>query len=342
MSETKENAADKVEIWVPFGALTVVSLVLYQVYQVSGAHGAWLIPPIAYVALCLTACLAMLDTPSRLWVAGTLRKGQFTQIYVAATQRRLDWLWARFCNPVDATAPPLAIFRAALSTRLCGIALLITVLVCLGAMLVGQGWFQPLRWSGVALLLAVFVLVNGAFDFLSCAVTLTLVRLGLRSGRPLVFGVSDLVIAVALSFALGATLVLVVEGLGRIAGTSLLDYRALFSEIAANPQNYLWIYAMVLSTLIPTLAHAALSLLGFQALAPLRLRRTVADLLRDAAQKRWKAAAAPLALGALWMAPFAVLGALGWMIWWGLGDTLAWLGRGYLDALGVLSVWVAG
>jgi len=342
MSETRENAPEKVEIAVPFGALTIVSLALYQIYQVSGAQGAWLILPIAYVALGLTACLAMLDTPSRLWVAGTLRKGRFTQIYAAATRRRLDWVWVRFCNPVEAKAPALAVLRAALSARLCGMALLIWVLICLGAMVLARGAILPSGWAGLVLFVAVFALINGLFDFLSCAVTVTLVRLGLRSGRPLAFGLLDLAIAVALSLALGATLVLAVEGLGRIAGTPLLDHKALFAGIAANPQDYFWLCAMVFSTLIPTLAHAGLSLLGFQALAPLFLRRAVADLLRDAAKARWKAAVAPLALAALWMAPFAVLGALGWLVWWGIGDGVVWLSWRYLDALGVLSVWVAG
>jgi hypothetical protein len=192
----------------------------------------------------------------------------------------------------------------------------------------------------VIVFLAVLPLLNALFDVLSYAVTLTLMRRGLRARQPLLYGLADLLVAGLLFLALGATLTAVIAGLNRLAGTPLLDLGSLFAGIHTSPGDYWWLYAMVFSTLLPTLLHGALSLLGAQALAPLRLRRPVARLVAGAPHTAWKAAAAPLALGTVWALPFAGLAALLYGLWWIARDALALYAGAYLDALTRLAIMV--
>ena len=68
------------------------------------------------------------------------------------------------------------------------------------------------------LFLAVLPLLNALFDVVSYAVTLTLVRRGLRAALPFLWGLADLAVACVLLLGLGATLVAVIHGLNTWPG----------------------------------------------------------------------------------------------------------------------------
>ena len=120
----------------------------------------------------------------------------------------------------------------------------------------------------VLVFLAVLPLLNAIFDTLSYAVTLTLMRRGLRSPAPWLWGLLDLALACLLFLALGSTLVVVIHGLNLLAGVPLIDLPALFAGIHESPGDYVWLYLMLFSTILPTVLHAGLSLLGVQGLWP--------------------------------------------------------------------------
>lgn len=183
------------------------------------------------------------------------------------------------------------------------------------------------------LFLGVFPLANALFDALSYAATLALLRRGLRSRLPLVWGLADLAFACVLFLALGLALTALVHGLNTLAGTPLLDLGALFAGVREAPGAYVWLYLMLFSTLVPTALHGLLSLLGVQGLWPRLLRAPVADWMRKAGADPVNAIRAPFALGTIWTVPLLALCAALWGLVT-LGDDAArWLGAWYFDAL---------
>ncbi|MEM6825848.1 MAG: hypothetical protein AAF566_12125, partial [Pseudomonadota bacterium] len=121
-------------------------------------------PPVVgalWSILVVLAILGMLEPASRGFIAGTLKRTNFTQIYIAATRRRLDWVWTRLCDPVGDQAGVGATFRAALTWRLYDRALLIAVvypiLLLIGAWIYGGG-----TWEGVDATLGPAVVIPAA------------------------------------------------------------------------------------------------------------------------------------------------------------------------------------
>lgn len=169
--------------------------------------------------------------------------------------------------------------------------------------------------ASVFLFLAVFPLINALFDFLSYGVTLALLRFGLQARLPVLWGLVDLAVAAFLFLALGATLVAVVHGLNLLAGTSLLDLEALFLGVWVAPWDYVWLYLMLFSTILPTALHGLISLLGVQGIWPRPLRRRVAGWVASADRHPLVAFGAGLALATIWAVPLLCLGLAGWLFW---------------------------
>ena len=106
----------------------------------------------------------------------------------------------------------------------------------------------------------------------------------------------------------------------------------------AEPGAYVWLYLMLFSTLLPTLLHAFLSLLGVQGIWPKTLRRPVAGWVEAAPASPLHAIRASLGLSLIWAVPLLLLGAGLWALWHVAGPgVMAGLGL-YLDGL----TWIAG
>ncbi|MGY6548854.1 MAG: DUF3488 domain-containing protein [Roseinatronobacter sp.] len=186
---------------------------------------------------------------------------------------------------------------------------------------------------GLFLFLAVLPLLNALFDVLSCAATLSLTRRGLQSPLPLLWGLADLALACLLFLCLGATLVAAIHGLNLLAGVALMDLPGLFDGIRERPGAYVWIYAMLFSTIVPTTLHAALSLLGLQGIWPRSARRVVAGWIDAAPISPLATFRASLALGMIWTVPVLVLMGVSAALWGLSSDAiLRGLAR-YLEAL---------
>lgn len=187
------------------------------------------------------------------------------------------------------------------------------------------------------LLLIVLPLLNALFDALSYAVTLALLRRGLSARLPLIWGLADLALACLLFFALGATLVAALHGLSLLAGSSLVDLGALFDGIAARPGDYVWLYLMLFSTILPTAVHFLVSLLGLQGVWPRAWRQPVAEWIGEADRSALRAVRAALALSVVWWLPLALLGAALWALWAIGGEAIRAGLALYLDGL----MWIA-
>lgn|GEM_PF-4642070 len=110
--------------------LTVWSVIAAAAIAAAATLGAaaWVwVGGLLWLALTLMALLSQTDPASRAYIAGTLRKSTFTQVYTNLTRRTLTQLWSRLCDPVSETAPATQVFRAALTWRLYDSALLIAV-----------------------------------------------------------------------------------------------------------------------------------------------------------------------------------------------------------------------
>jgi hypothetical protein len=196
---------------------------------------------------------------------------------------------------------------------------------------------RPDEAKSILVFLAILPLLNALFDTLSYAVTLTLMRRGLRSRLPLLWGLFDLAIACLLFLALGATLIVTVHGLNTLAGVPLVDLPALLAGIHETPGDYLWLHAMLFSTILPTAAHGLLSLLGVQGLWPRAWRRPVAAWVDAATTSPLAYLRAGLALGMIWTLPLLALGGIVWLFWALAGTAIAWALGAYFDLL----LWLA-
>ena len=187
------------------------------------------------------------------------------------------------------------------------------------------------------LFLAVLPLMNALFDVVSYAVTLALIRRGLRSGLPIFWGLADLALACVLLLGLGATLVAVIHGLNVAAGVPFIDLPGLFDGVQDDPGAYVWLYLMLFSTLLPTLLHGLLSLLGLQGIWPFGLRRPVAGWVAAANGSPLHAIRASLGLSLIWALPLLGLAGVLWGIWHFAQPALMAGLRLYLDGL----LWIA-
>ena len=119
----------------------------------------------------------------------------------------------------------------------------------------------------IFLFLGLLPLVNAITDYASYAVTIWLVGLGLKTpGWAFVMGLVDVAVALLIFALLGVLLVLVVAGANALASEPLFPLAPLFAGLRQDPWAYIWVYAMLFSTLLPTLAHLVLAVFSMIAL----------------------------------------------------------------------------
>ena len=113
------------------------------------------------------------------------------------------------------------------------------------------------------LFLGLLTLINAPFDWISLGLTRALLRRGLEleGWSPFFLALADAILAAAIVAALALAMVIGVQAFDGLAvhggGRPVLPLDALFDGIAAHPEapEYWWIYALLLSTVIPSLIN---------------------------------------------------------------------------------------
>lgn len=220
-------------------------------------------------------------------------------------------------------------------------------LVITGFLVTAFGLGQNLDEGAATILvfLGLFPLINALFDFVSFGATLRLARWGLSSGtgtRAVFAGLLDLGIALILFTALGATLLVGIAAMNGAAGHSVLDLQPLFDSLRSDrafADNW-WIFAMLFSTAIPTLAHFCIAAFAAPALlwrGPRMWLLRQMDQIEDSLPGTlfYNGGMAGFWTLAL-MGPVALIGGLGTALW--LHSPL--IGQTYLQIFEWVAVWL--
>jgi hypothetical protein len=158
--------------------------------------------------------------------------------------------------------------KIALKRQLLGVRistfLAVMILACLGS----ARLFAPLEtWKistgPMVLFLGLLTLLNAPFDWVSLGLTRALLRRGLELGGwwPYALALVDAGLAAVVIAALGLTMVVGVQAFDGLAvhggGTPILPLEPLFNGIGSHPSSpeYWWLYALLLSTMIPSLVN---------------------------------------------------------------------------------------
>jgi hypothetical protein len=136
----------------------------------------------------------------------------------------------------------------------------------------------------MVLFLGLLTLLNAPFDWFSLGLTRALLRRGLELGGWWPYGLAlvDAALAAVIIAVLALTMVVGVQAFDALAvhggGASVLPLEPLFNGIAAHPTapEYWWLYALLLSTMIPSLVNLVIGgaslLRGLPGLPSLLLR----------------------------------------------------------------------
>lgn len=160
-------------------------------------------------------------------------------------------------------------------------------LVLLGTVLVAI-WVMPAlpdptrsapAWARL-LFFGLLPLMNALADFASIGATRYLLRLGLKGRVPLVAPL-DALIGAAIFAALGCGLIAILTFIGP-GGEPLIDLYALFRDLRADPSDYWWLGAMLISTILPTALHLGLGIVTLFTVWPSFARSFIADQLEKA------------------------------------------------------------
>lgn len=162
-------------------------------------------------------------------------------------------------------------------------------------------------------------LVNAVFDYLSYAVTISLIKLGAARKNILSFFLMlvDAAFAYALLIALGVALLATMALINLFAATPFIEPAAVLDGLrdAATQGDYLWLVATLFSTLVPTAVHVVVGLFSLLTWVPLWAKTWIVDQLVDektGVSGTLAACAAAATLGAFWLT------GIGWAIY-GLG-----------------------
>ena len=132
-------------------------------------------------------------------------------------------------------------------------------------------WLPPLEiWpilGPLLLFLGLLTLLNAPFDWASLGLTRALMRRGLELGGWWPYGLAlvDACLAAVIIAALALTMVVGVQAFDDLAvhggGRLVLSLEPLFDGIAGRPSapEYWWLYALLLSTMLPSLINLAIA-----------------------------------------------------------------------------------
>ena len=190
------------------------------------------------------------------------------------------------------------------------------------------------------LFLVLLTFLNAPFDWFSLGLTRGLLRRGIEMGGwwPYLLALADAVAAVAVIAILSCTMVIGIQAFDYMAvlggGPPILPLHEIFDGIAASPDapEYWWIYALLLSTMIPSLINLVIGgtalLRGIPGLRSVLLQRMPAGQAVPAHNRPLIA----LALTSQWSVGIALgIAAQFILLWFITGQIMPWLGIGLLD-----------
>jgi len=166
-----------------------------------------------------------------------------------------------------------------------------TVIACLGAATLLSHFETWVLIGPLLLFLGLLTLLNAPFDWVSLGMTRALLRRGLELGGwwPYVSALADGLVAAAITALLAIMMVIGAQAFDHLAALGggpdkrVLPLAPLLDGIAANPwaPEYWWVYALLLSTMIPSLISLMIGgaslFRGIPGLAALLLRVIPAD-----------------------------------------------------------------
>jgi hypothetical protein len=142
------------------------------------------------------------------------------------------------------------------------------IVLCLGAAELVLLQSRPVDWNDLGpslLFLGLLTLINAPFDWASLGLTRALLRRGLELGGwwPYFLAIVDAILAAVIIATLAVTMVIGVQAFDNLAehsgGTDarILPLEELFDGITENPgaPEYWWAYALLFSTMIPSLLN---------------------------------------------------------------------------------------
>jgi hypothetical protein len=218
----------------------------------------------------------------------------------------------------------------------------VLVPVCLGA----AALLSHLRtWEALGpflLFLGLLTLINAPFDWASLGLTRALLRRGLELGGwwPYLLALVDACLAAVIIALLALTMVIGVQAFDELAvhgggeGAAVLPLPALFDGIGKNPgaPEYWWAYALLLSTMIPSLINLAISGMalsrGLPGLQRLLLLWTPEG--RDVPEYKRPFVAAGLTLQ-MFAGAFLGVAAQAFLAWGLIFHVMPWVGLDLLD-----------
>jgi hypothetical protein len=218
--------------------------------------------------------------------------------------------------------------------------LLVMILACFAAAPLtslpeGGGVSGPLL-----LFLGLLTLLNAPFDWASLGLTRALLRRGLELGGwwPYLLALADATLAGAIVALLALVMVIGVQAFDELAvhdgGKAVLPLDALFDGIATNPAapEYWWAYAILLSSMIPSLINLAIGGTAFTRGIPWLARLLLQWMPEGKALPDYKR---PLAAIGLTTQMFAGVGlgiaAQAFLVWGLIFHVMPWIGLDLLD-----------
>jgi len=199
------------------------------------------------------------------------------------------------------------------------------------------------RAIGMLIGLILLPLVNVLFDFVSLAITRTLLRKS-RDRNSLLWRLGysgvDLALALVSMLLLMVAMVICLQAFASITGSAFVDVRAVLQDIDDNPGagRHFWIYFALFTTLLPTMIHMVI---GVSSLIMVRLPRAWAQktLAKNTEFNRFELASL---LTLQFYASIALVLLVSWGLLWLFGFAFGFSGHVLQFLLGVQAWTAAG
>jgi hypothetical protein len=224
------------------------------------------------------------------------------------------------------------------------------ILACLAAAdllsnLFGWGIFGPFL-----LFMGLLTLLNAPFDWASLGLTRALLRRGLELGGwwPYFLALADAALAAVIIVCLALVMVIGVQAFDELSvhgggeKAEVLPLPALFGGIAKNPgaPEYWWAYALLLSTIIPSLINLAIGGMAFTRGIPSLARLLLQWIPQGKAVPEYKRQPAAIGLTIqMFAGAFLGIAAQAFLAWGLIFHVMPALGLGLLDMARAVAVF---